>query len=156
MKNILALLIFSILGCSPKPDNKDQLNEKVEVDTIYTTSPAKDPCYQKLILVIKDAFDENQDLNFDIGKTDTLKIYVPRFEEHQLQLKNEKNVKIEFINSDSHLYGITPLDSSFEFEVILEYDVGTVVYKYQKNDSTISTFSAKDNFSFGVQKFETN
>ena len=151
---LLLFIAFYFLSCgSKKTDTK--VDSTTEVDTVYGNSFRNDPTYKKF-LIRTSYLTEMREFDFKVGKKDTLKISIPGFEEYPIDIVEPENVRINEKDSVKGIFILTPLDTTFQFRLLVNYGVGNVVFKTNKKDSGYIVKPFDGNRNLGIQKFKAS
>jgi len=135
MRYIFLTLTFVLFNCS-QPERSNSELEHV-VDTIYASSFYGTPTFERSIVQMTDTTG-TQNIDFQVGKTDFLRVTIPRFEEYPIFIDSTVNLKVGRTDSVNGIFELTPLDSTFSFKLFQNYGTGNVVLKHSRTDSGFS------------------
>jgi hypothetical protein len=124
-----------LFNCS-KPERSNSEPEHL-VDTIYASSFYGTPTFERYIVQMTDTTG-TQNIDFQIGKTDFLRVTIPRFEEYPIFIDSTVNLTVGRTDSINGIFELTPLDSTFSFQLFQNYGTGNVVLKHSRTDSGFS------------------
>ncbi len=99
-----------------------------QADTIYGNNLKDDPNYYVLTVQITDST-ELKNVEFQIGRTEVIRVKVLRFQHYPTYVRNKYNVEVIKGDSLSGIYHIRPLDSVFAIEVLQDLGEGNVFIK---------------------------
>ncbi|MEQ6165563.1 hypothetical protein AAOE16_00095 [Ekhidna sp. MALMAid0563] len=136
MRYIFLTLTLVLLNCSRSEQTNNSTSEHL-VDTVYASSFYGTPTFERYVVQMTDTTG-TQNIDFQIGKTDFLKVTIPRFEEYPIFIDSTVNVTLGRTDSINGIFELTPLDTTFSIRLMQNYGTGNVVLKHSKTDSGFS------------------
>lgn len=141
IREVMRYLVFTLsivlaVSCSKSYESK-RVSEEHIADTIYASSFSDTPTYERMIVKMSDTSGLNN-LSFQIGRAEFLKVSIPRFEEYSIFIDSTVNVKIGQTDSINGIFELTPIDTFFSFHLFQNYGNGNVVLKHSRTDSGFS------------------
>ena len=152
MKFIFYAILLLSFSCTEGEVN-DSANSLHKVDTIYSGSSIELLSENSFIIIITDT-SLSDSVEFKVGRTDFIKIRIPRFKEYPISIRNIKNATLLLSDTVNGIFGIIPSDTSFYVEFWQNYGKGKVVRKHAKTDSTFDIFPMNESHHIGSKTFQ--
>jgi|GEM_PF-2791278 hypothetical protein len=124
--------ILILVSCSKKQSTTEQT--KAEIDTLYSAQLKNTPNYSPITIFLSEP-DTSSATEFTVGEKSNLQIKFNRLNRYPIELRNLKNVELISSDSTDGIFGLTPEDTTFYFELWMNFGINNAVFK--KRDSTI-------------------
>jgi hypothetical protein len=132
MTRTIIVFLSVLLSCTSE-NTRDNQNIN-QVDTIYNGAYySKFLPDKSFVIMVSDT--SGNSIEFEVDKTEILKVQIHRFEKYPIILKNMKNATLEKSDTINGLFYITPIDTSFSVEIWQNYGYGNVVMKHQTSEN---------------------